>query len=291
MKTHTYTFAPGWWSRKKRKPAFALDPCRVSLDRMMTAPIPWNSNRKRLADLWAFKDLPSFFWRNKEEAFSVSQHYFLGTKAGLNIFLQERPSCFSPSHLKGHKVVLWHSQWHLLSVTDLRTLLCHHLEWGEAPENNRWFPLEKAELTQIVVALVHLSDSKFLWLLGESHNSVVAQAGEGMLKHTPACAWQPVLSQPPAPTHLSTTLSGLGSHHSQCSARGGKQDSCSICQESQGWGTGDHEALLWVLNWLCFTYSPAPVDGKFLLPFTQQNFTEHLLWAKDFFSRYVKCTL
>lgn len=46
------------------------------------------------------------------------------------------------------------------------------------------FLWKKTKLTQIVVALVHLGDVDFCGSLGNLNNSVVAQAGEGMLKHT-----------------------------------------------------------------------------------------------------------
>lgn len=45
------------------------------------------------------------------------------------------------------------------------------------------FLWKKTKLTQIVVALVHLGDVDFGGSLGNLHNSVVAQAGEGMLEH------------------------------------------------------------------------------------------------------------
>lgn len=68
--------------------------------------------------------------------------------------------------------------------TDLRTLLCHHPGWNEHLRTTDGLLWKKAELTQIVVALVHLGDVDFCGSLGNLHNSVVAQAGEGMLKHT-----------------------------------------------------------------------------------------------------------
>lgn len=40
-----------------------------------------------------------------------------------------------------------------------------------------------SELTQVVVALVHLRNVNFCGSLGDLYNPVVAQAGEGMLKH------------------------------------------------------------------------------------------------------------
>lgn len=46
------------------------------------------------------------------------------------------------------------------------------------------FLWEKTKLTQIVVALVHLGDVDFCGSLGNLNHAVVAQAGEGMLKHT-----------------------------------------------------------------------------------------------------------
>lgn len=45
------------------------------------------------------------------------------------------------------------------------------------------FLWKKTKLTQVVVAFVHLGDVDFCGSLGNLHNSVVAQAGEGMLKH------------------------------------------------------------------------------------------------------------
>lgn len=68
---------------------------------------------------------------------------------------------------------------------DSRTLPClshssegiHHLAGTDG------FLWKKTKLTQIVVALVHLRDVDFCGSLGNLHDAVVAQAGEGMLKH------------------------------------------------------------------------------------------------------------
>lgn len=46
------------------------------------------------------------------------------------------------------------------------------------------FLRKKIKLTQIVVALVHLGDVDFCGSLRNLNNPVVAQAGEGVLKHT-----------------------------------------------------------------------------------------------------------
>ena len=67
--------------------------------------------------------------------------------------------------------------------TDLWTLRVTILEGMKHLRTTDGFLWEKAKLTQIVVALVHLGDVDFCGSLGNLHNSVVAQAGEGMLKH------------------------------------------------------------------------------------------------------------
>lgn len=45
------------------------------------------------------------------------------------------------------------------------------------------FLWKETKLTQIIVALVHLGDVDFGGSLGDLNNAVVAQAGEGVLKH------------------------------------------------------------------------------------------------------------
>lgn len=45
------------------------------------------------------------------------------------------------------------------------------------------FLWKKTKLTQIIVALVHLGDVDFGGSLGDLNNAMVAQAGEGVLKH------------------------------------------------------------------------------------------------------------
>lgn len=59
------------------------------------------------------------------------------------------------------------------------------------------FLWKETKLTQIIVALVHLGDVDFGGSLGDLNNAVVAQAGEGVLKH----AWHNLTARVIASAH------------------------------------------------------------------------------------------
>lgn len=157
-----------------------------SLDRMIDCPIPLKFQQKKTGRSLGFPKIFPHFRETKKSVLSFTTLFFLeGTKAGLNISFQERPSYFLRLISRGHKVVLWHSPVTPSKCPRTSGHCCVTILDGmKHLRTTDGFLWKKAELTQIVVALVHLGDVDFCGSLGNLHNSVVAQAGEGMLKHT-----------------------------------------------------------------------------------------------------------
>lgn len=171
--------------------ASALDPCRARVwtdDRLPHPPEIPTEKDWRISGL--FKDLPSF-QRNKVDRSQLHNIISLGRNKGwfkhvdIKHFLPRKTFLLSPSHSRGHKAALWHSPV-TPSMCPWTSGHCHAtiLEGIKHLRMTDGFLQKKAKLTQIVVALVHLGDVDLCGSLGNLHNAVVAQAGEGMLKHT-----------------------------------------------------------------------------------------------------------